>query len=390
MSLFRRTKEKKRVLIFHIGSSTILGAHVLFDVENPSPIPEITHTVVTQMKMTAKLTPESLVASMQKAVNDTGHKMVQALVGSPDKIICFLESPWYAAQVRTVTMSKRAAFSVTEKLVQDLIKKETELFEREYVRESNDVLIERAIASIKLNGYTVTDPYAQKASELEIGLVLSVSPQEILSKIQAEIGQVFHRTRVTFRTFAHAGSVVTSDLFLTTDTFIFTSIGGELTDVVLVKNNVYAETISFPFGTHTLIRTLAESLGQSLEDAEQTLSLYLSGNMEKMQIRKIERALTQGLEVWSDEFGRALSKIAHHYTLPHTVALLTDPLRYASLFKKAIQDESRVQHTLTAHPFTVVALSDVSWNDFVRHANNPHPKGAIAALLVAKYTHNVL
>ncbi len=385
MRLFRSSPQTKRAVIFHVGSSAIIGAHVIFDITSKRAIPEITHGAVVPIPITKSLSTEQLIKNMQKSLREAGNRLVHESIGSPDKIICFLESPWYAAQVRSIKISKHVPFTITEKLIKDLVKKEVELFGREYVRADKDILIEKEITDVKLNGYATPDFYGKKAKELSIGMVLSIAPRELLTKMQDQIGAVFHRKEVRFRTFAHAGSMVTRDLFITMNEFVFVDVGGEVTDIVLVKDNMYAETISFPWGTNTLYRAYAHKKGCSLADATSELSVYLSGVMHGTAAKSIERVLEPLIQEWSHQFGVSLEKIAKHHSLPHTIALLTEPLPFSGLFKTTLLNETRIQHTLTAQAFTVVELAEVPWHNFTQKSRNPHPRGAIAALLVAKY-----
>jgi len=389
MSLFRSVPKSKRVLIFHIGSGGIIAADVLFESQTKDIIPEILTTAVFQMPVDLELSGTKLIETMLRTLKKSAEHMVSQNIGSPNEIICFLESPWYVAQARTIRSAKNTPFQVTEKLVKELIKKETELFDREELagyRESGSesIIVEREITDIRFNGYSVTEPYGKKVREISINLIFSVSPKELISQIQTTISSVFHRTSISFRTFAYAGSTITRDLFTMNDSFLFADIGGEMTDIVLVKENAYTEAISFPWGTHSLLRAIADKSSISIDEARSILSLYTSGKMEAGLQRKIEKTLDTIMQAWTQNFGQALSKLATRFGIPHTIALIIEPAMLP-FFKQAIMNESSIQHTLTTQSFSIVPLSEIPWTSFARHASPAHPRSTIAALLVAKH-----
>lgn len=378
--------------MFHIGSGTIIAAHVLLEPRAGGVIPHIENSVIIHLSIPVELQGIALVSAMRQALKKSAEQMVSQKIGSPDEIICFLESPWYATQVRNVRVTKNTPFLVTEKLVKDLVKRETDLFEKEelvsYQEDENDsMIIERELGAIRLNGYSVNNPYGKKVRELDLSVIISFSPRSLISQIQQEIAAIFHRTNCTFQTFAYAGSSITQDLFISDDQFLFVDVSSEMTDVVVVKDSAYREAISFPYGTHTLIRAIALKLNFSILDTQSLLSLYATGKLESGLTIKLEKVVSVVLQQWTRSFEVSLEKLATQFAIPHTIALLIEP-GMLSIFKQAILDETFAQHMLTAKSFGVVPLYEVPWNTFTRQTVQVHPRSSIGALLIAKYMNN--
>ncbi len=389
MSFFSAPQKTKRTLMFHVGSGSVIAAHVLLEPCAEGVIPQIENSVVVPLPIPTELDGATLVLAMRRALKKSAELMVAEKIGSPDEIICFLESPWYASQVRNIRIAKNVPFLVTEKLINSLLKKEIELFDREELAQyrasgNESVIIERELGALRLNGYYTTEPYGKKASEIELSVVISFSPRALISEITQEISAIFHRTDIQFRTFAFAGSAVVQDLFISHDQFLFADVGAEMTDIVLVRDSVYREAVSFPFGTHTLLRIAATKLGVSIDVAQTLVSLYSTGKLESMQAVKIERILEPAVKEWTKSFEIALEKLASKFAIPNTIALITDPV-LLPLFKQAILNESFAQHLLSTESFGVVPLSEVPWHTFARHSVPTHPRSSIGALLVAKY-----
>ncbi len=392
MSLFRSSPKSKRTLIFHIGSESVIGAFVYLEEFEGKIIPEIQHAVSVALPVSVEVTTPVLIGSMNKALQEVGLIMVNEKIGSPDEILCFLESPWYAAQARTVRVMKNVPFLINEKLITDLVRRETDLFDREELssyRASNNeaVLIEREITQIRLNGYPVAMPYGQKVKEISVSLVYSISPKTIIDQIRTIIGNSFHRKDISFRTFGYAGAHITRDLFISHDHFLFINIGGEMTDIVLVKDNAYVETASFPWGTNTVLRMFSTATGLTLEEARARLSLYATGRLEARLAVKTNKLLDPILAAWNRSLGLALEGLASQFALPQTIALVSES-SMLPLFKEVVAQETIVQNLLSTQQFSVVPLSDIEWKDYVRHLAPLHPKTSISALMVAKYMSN--
>ncbi len=392
MSFFSAPAKTKRVLVFHIGSSSIIAAHVLLEPQAGGSIPQIENSVTVSMPIAKELDSATLVAAMRSALKKSAELMVAENIGSPDEIVCFLESPWYATQVRTVRITKNTPFVVTEKLIKDLVSKETDLFQKEelsqYGQSENDSLIvERELEAIRLNGYPSSEPYGKKVREIDLSIVISFGPRVLMKAIQAEVASIFHRTDIRFQTFAYAGSSIVQDLFISHDQFLFADVGGEMTDIVLVKDNTYREAISFPWGTRTLLRSLSTKLGLPIGDAEALMSLYASGKLESSRVAKLNRALGPIMSDWTRNFEKTLEKLATKFSIPSTIALIIEPTML-SVFREAVLDESFIQHVLAAEPFAVVPLGEVPWKTYTRHTVPAHPRTSIASLLLAKQTRN--
>jgi cell division ATPase FtsA len=388
MSLFGTNAQPKRLLVFHIGTHAVICAYISVETKQKNKIPEIIFSHTTPLGVTPELSISVLMNSMKQALKKSAAYAVSQKIGSPDKIVCFLEAPWYAMQFRTISMAKTAPFLVTEKVITDLIKKETELFDREVLVPSKNtaneaVLVEREMSAIRLNGYHVQSPIGQKVREISITLSMAISPRAVVDQVQDILAGEFHRGSVTFHTFGYAGATITRDLFISQAEFLFVDIGGDMTELVLVRDGTHSETVSFPGGIHSLTRNLSRSLNINLSEAQDLISLYLSGRQEDRLGKKIERILAPTITEWTRSLENALELMATRYGLPSTVALMTERA-YVPLYTEAIMAESRTQHTLTGGPFTVIPLSDFSWRTYTTHTRPIHPRSAISALLISR------
>src|SRR3989338_6809348 len=156
-------------------------------------------------------------------------------------------------------------FVFTSTLALDLIKKEIDLFEKEYLVKYEGV--EHPVRSIEfkniktmLNGYETTQPLDQKGKELEMTIFISISPEVVLKKIEKIIQMHFYHKEIQFFSSVMATFVVVRDVYAHNENFLLIDIGGEVTDIFMVKKNVLRESISFPLGLNFIIRRVADTL----------------------------------------------------------------------------------------------------------------------------------
>ncbi|MCX6712153.1 MAG: hypothetical protein NT041_00490, partial [Candidatus Vogelbacteria bacterium] len=112
----------------------------------------------------------------------------------------------------------------------------------------------------KLDGYLTTWPIGQKAQEVTLNRFVSWANKDLLVELRDAIKSEYAEAPVIFNTFSFATYDIFKD-FLPDKDFILLDTGNEITDVLIIKDNVLAEHFSFPKGKNYLIRELAKNLG---------------------------------------------------------------------------------------------------------------------------------
>lgn len=390
MGFFSSGPESRHSIVFHIGSSSVLGAHVFFDTKNGLLVPHIKYATIHEMPVSTELDFKTFLSGMVEALDATAKDLTLSKNGRPDEIIIFLGSPWYAAQARSVTMSKNTNFTITKKLVDDLARKEIENFEKEELAKYQDAgnqarLIEKEVINILLNGYPSTDPYDKKASEIHLSMIVSMSPEIVLQKIEESIIGAFHTKKIKFHSFMYAGTLITRDLFMSHQQFLFVDISGEITDIALVKNGTVMDVVSFPYGKNVLLRKFAKGMDKTIPDAEALFALYRDNKMEASLKIKADKVVATITAEWTALFQVALSKLATEFLLPDVIALTITP-DVLPFFTQAIQNESFTQYTLTEKIFSIVPITNSSLAPFILSSPGifENPFTTIEALAVSK------
>lgn len=370
MSIFSIKKKEKLVAIFDIGSSSVSGALALIPDKKSDGIPKIIHTAHSEIPFQENLDFDRFLHLMLKSLEETAIKMAKGNRAVPKKVFCFLASPWCATQTRVISHSRNTPFMFTEKMAAELIEKELKAFENSELKKYADVgsaaeIIESKNIEISLNGYKTAKPFGKYAHEVEMTLFVSMSPKTILDLVEEKIHTFFHVSGIHFHSFVFSSFVAVRDMFPENDDFLLADIGGEITDISMVKNDVISESASFPYGKNFLIRRISSSLNKLPAEALSLLSIYVAGKLESSMVRKMEGALKKARNEWLAHFQESLSGLSSAF-LPETVFLTADK-DVSPWFAETIAKEEFSQYSQTRNKFNVILLEASSLRRFCKN-----------------------
>ena len=358
MGIFSKSEKKEElVLVFDIGSSSVGGA--LFYMQK-SGIPKIIFSIREMIALEEEFDFGRFLSLTMKTLGVVANKISMAGLGAPNKIFCVLSSPWYASQNRIIKFKKNTPFIFSRKLADSLIQKEISIFEKEcsakYTHPGNNIrLIELKNMKTSLNGYAALEPMNQKAKELEMSIFISMSPEEILGKIEDVMGKYFHRKDIKFSSFAMASFAVARDIFAHQDNFLLVDIGGEITDISMIKKDALCGSISFPKGRNFMIREIANFLNCTLDEAKSFISIYKNGHASESVNKKIEPFINKLKTEWLGKFQESLVDFSNNISIPASVFITVDQ-DLADFFAEIIKNEQYSQYMLAEMKFKVVFL----------------------------------
>ncbi len=359
MGIFSGSKNKDELaLVFHIGSSFVNG--VLFSAQK-SGTPKIIFSANEPIQIEREIEVEKFLSSTIKSLEVVVKKIYESKMGVPKKIFCVLSSHWCFSQARTISLKKNTPFLFTEKLADELIKKEIKLFEEEHsINSASDDNLVRIIElkniKIMLNGYETQKPLKQKAKDLEMTIYLSMSEEGALRKIEGAIAKYFHFEQMRFSSFALSSFAVVRDMYTQQENFLIVDIGGEVTDILMVKKNTLRESISFPLGRNFLTRGVSSRYGCTLEEANSLISLLKDGHAEATVAKKVSKIMSDLQTEWLNRFQESLVNLSNDISIPSLIYLVMDK-DLADFFSGAIKNEQFSQYTLTESKFEVVSLN---------------------------------
>ena len=358
MGIFSKPKsEKKLALVFDLGSSSVGGA--VFEMQKGG-IPKIILSVREPIALEDKFDANRFLFLTLKSLDTVASKICKMGAGQPTRIFCVLSSPWYASQTRTIKLEKNTPFLFTSKLADSLIQKEISIFGEEHLAKFSQTdkeirPIEFKNMKTMLNGYGTPDPLNKKAKKLEMIIFTSMSGEQILKKIEDTIFTHFHSKDIKFSSFAMASFTVARDMFIKQENFLLVDIGGEVTDISIIKKDILSDSISYPLGRNFMIRRVAESLNCTLDEAKSFISLYKDGHAAEPTEKKLEPILDKLKKEWLAGFQASLLNLSSDISVPATIFITVDP-DLVKFFGDIIKTEQISQYTLTESEFRIIFL----------------------------------
>lgn len=339
--MFFRSSQKKGdvCLVLDIGNASLAGSLVSF---TPGFLPEALYTVRLPLNVSDHAHPEKLqsILSSQldlvlRAISETGftHDYFKDHEKKITKALCVFASPWFASRTKHVVISNEKPFFITKDFLEDVLKKEVDLFEKELASGSHGeefkdgvVVMEKTIADAKVNGYSIENPLGQKTNVCDVTMYLGIGSKELTTRIAGQISKFFHVSDrdLMWHSFPLVAHTALHKIYPHEKNYVLCDITGEVTDLTLVINGTIGQTVSFPSGKFFLIRKLAQVMQVPPEVAQSFLHLWQSNAADAESAQKMQEALVDAEHEWSIYFEDALSSLGKVNTLPQKVFLTVD------------------------------------------------------------------
>ncbi|MEK7563988.1 MAG: hypothetical protein AAB510_00250 [Patescibacteria group bacterium] len=364
MGFFGETKTNEElILVFDIRSSSVGAAFFYTDKNQKS---RIIMSVSEPIPAEDKGDIDRFLFLTMKALEVVVGRIIVKGLGAPDKIFCVLSLPWYISESRVVSLKKDTPFLFTPKVADSLIEQEVALVKEKYLKMYTDIgdslrSIELKNVKITMNGYEVSNPINKHAKEVEMNLFISLSAEKICKKIEETIATHFSSRQIKFSPFSMAAFSVVRDIF---SDFLVINIGGEITDISMVKGSTLRESISFPIGTNSMTRGVASSMKCTLDEARSFVSIFKDSHASPSLIATLEPIMKKLKAEWLVKFQESLANISNDISVPALLYITIDS-DLEELFRELITTEQFNQYTLTESKFQLVFLNIETLRNFI-------------------------
>ncbi|MFT6361310.1 MAG: hypothetical protein ACJA2Z_000289 [Candidatus Paceibacteria bacterium] len=292
-------------------------------------------------------------ATLRKVADEI---LLQSLIHI-DTIYVNVSTPWMSAQKRVINYEKKKPFIFTKELADELVEKEiASSFDHNIDYAKHDVdLIDRRIVDVYANGYPTRNALGKEMSQVEIHTLTSVMSKKTKQTFSGILEQVFHRD-VTFvsNTFINYQSAQT--LLPDINNAIVVDLAGEVTDVLLVKDDHLLQVGSIPVGTHHIVRTLRDTLKISINKAHSLLRLRNDNHLDEAYADSLENALSQAFTLWFKEFFNLLDRYAQSGVLPHTIVLKADTQTLSWVEEQILKQDHLAEHMHAGSKIEIITL----------------------------------
>ena len=338
--------ESKVVGVVDIGSAQVSGA--IIKLKKNREIESV--LAQTDEKITYQELPDfpHFWEKTKQAIQTVLKELKGGTAVQPEKIFIFLSSPFFQSQTKVIKAENPTAIKITKNYLADLLKQA----DSQNNLGENIVILEDKVMQSKLDGYLTTGPVGQKAKEVVLNRFLSWANKDLLINLRDLLKAEQAEAPVIFNSFSFATYDIFKD-FLPDKDFILLDTGNEITDVLVIKDNVLAEHFSFPKGKNYLIREVTKALGTVPAEAETSLTLYATGQANLQLKVRLEPALAQIAQFWQIDFKKTLTQTIETTFLPETVYLIGDDPT-DNIFAQFIDQADLNEVTLSNHKLTAI------------------------------------
>jgi hypothetical protein len=285
-------------------------------------------------------------------------KLHNAKCEKPDTALVVLSSPWYLSETNEIKMQEANPFVVTE----SIINKATSNIIKAYKGEKDNVtVLEQNFLSVIVNGYNIVNPIGKKVKDIDINVFTSYTRAESVKRIEDIISSNFHLSNIHIHSQSLVSFSAISDLYPNVKDYTVVDITSELTEILIVKENILRDTASFPLGRYFLMESVAKAMGCAEDMAESLIESCITGKLDMDKGQRVSAVIQATEKEWLVSFSAVLKKITQNGVLPKDFYLFVKR-DVAKIFKQFIENEEYQQFALTDGKFEVkiMELADMS------------------------------
>lgn len=379
MSLFSFSSNKKGEevsAVFHIGSGSV-DAHLvrLSKTAKPEIIYAIKVPISFQKNINLERHFKLMIKAFDSALEDIQKEGLLHLnfTGLRNHGIrnafYILSSPWCVSQTKIIKIKKDKSFEISSDSVEGVISEQEKKFLSNDSSEGSKI-IEKKIIEAKLNGYKMTEIYGKKAKDVELSLFMTSAPEYVLKELEDIVRKYFNFRFSHLNSFALSSFSAIRDIYPDKENFIYLDVHGELTDLSIIKDNVFVESASFPAGKNFFVRQISEKLRVSANEAHSLINLHGSGKTDQATSQKVEAAIDAALKNWLDSFHSVLTSLSLNMYVPRTIFMIVSD-EFSVFLTEKLREEKLSQFSLTTEEsFDVIVLDSKSLCEYCKSDKN--------------------
>ncbi|MEK7567053.1 MAG: hypothetical protein AAB527_02895 [Patescibacteria group bacterium] len=353
-NFFKQPKNKPR-LVLDIGSSRVNAVLVQND---PSGKIEILRLFQSESVILPETDLKSLWRKMSGSVESLVSEFAKSGIKTDEALIVF-SSPWYFSEIRNIEKTFDRPTAMTKKDLEEMLDAEENSFKKDAMarfslNEENAVFARPEIMGAKLNGYRIRQPQnnvlGKPIENFSAALYLSSffgAAVSHLKRLLADCGI----ESIEFRSSPHVLFKAFSDNGL--DDISIIDVGGEITDIIMIKEGEMKKIVSFGRGLNYVARRIGPVFNVGLDETMAMLSNYIEGKLDGSFKESVSQILKEALVEWQNLFREALEKHVLPDLMPDKI-LVTGHGGGVIEFKKVLSDPVFGRYTVRGGPFSVV------------------------------------
>ncbi|MBI2507167.1 MAG: hypothetical protein HYW09_00960 [Candidatus Niyogibacteria bacterium] len=313
----------RRKLIFNIGSSEINGALVFFrygfkpDIERRFKSENIILPEVDLRRLWRRI--EGPIDKIMRSYKEITRKADEALV--------VFSSPWYYSEIYPRLDKFDSPRKITGNYAQKIIDMAEDDFKKQARAEfgllKDDLAFTRSqITGAKINGYSLKQPGQNISGKFAKEIFLSVYTSAFFSKAAIFLKNAFLERGIKTLEFQSSPWIFFEVLSKDGQRDVsVVEIGGEITDIIMIKEGEMRKIASFGRGYNYIVRRLASVLRLGLDEAASTLSAYEENKLDRELKESVNRSLEESIKEWAGLFKETVEKQMLPDLMPEKIIL---------------------------------------------------------------------
>ncbi len=307
----------KPLVIFDIGNGSVGAASITFPM---GEIPQVDYVKRLLLPIKERVQTKTLVANTLSSLREISASLLKEKRHSHDAAI-FFASPWHILHTKVISIDKKETFTVTRSLIEEIVEREVKEIQKQ---NKDQVLIDKGVIHIKINGYSTNSPYGKTANRLEVSLYTCFVLNEFLNQVAITIEKNFSVRHLSYHSFPITAFSVIQRIFQDDHSFIFIDITSEITDIVVVVGGSIIDTGSFPVGKNILIRKVADYFKITPDLALSFVKLFGEGKAASDLATTIGNLSGAVREEWQAYFYEIVKEICGALPIPRKVFVTAD------------------------------------------------------------------
>lgn len=358
MSLFRRKPKEEIIAVIDLGSASVGGMLIKKSVNSE---PEIITSARVPINFLMDVDFQAFWRCTTNSLTMVINQLLKDFPKGPDKVLCVLSHFWVISQTRIIKIKKEQPFEIDKNFLDKIIDNEIKIFKMQNQNKVSDSkgqqeLVEYKIMRTSLNGYEIKDPFNKTAKRFSVYIHIGLVENSIKKILENNILKNFGDVPVIFHSLPLIVFTFLKNIIDTDEGLIFINIGGETSDISLVRRSVLEETISFPRGKNFLIRKVASEFKTFINDAFSIINSYKEGHAVSSVSKKLTPIIEDAKNEWCGFLEKALKEISQESPLPKKIFVVSNKGAVYE-FIECVKDESFAKFTILAKPFEIERVS---------------------------------
>ncbi len=302
---FSRTKQYEYAFVCDIGSDSISGAYIkrYFEEDRKPVIVWMKRVSLSNISSSQKKNLGSkgvLISALKKLVVAADNFRVSSHIDKPERAHITLSSPWYVSETHREIVHHKNPVTFTEKDFDFIVEQSAENLEekasqktpllKDYFSKGHHV-IEKHLIDIKVNGYSVADPFGKSVRELSLNYYLTLIPTDLHQEIFDLLDDAWHNIKLSFSSFSLTHYLVAKNTGHLGENIMFVDVTGSATEITKILDGSISGTEHVMLGKAHFRKTIELSLGMESYMANSMLELYVKKELSNTDLANLSLVL---------------------------------------------------------------------------------------------------